>query len=247
MIHSKGYWQIFSLFGIFLLLGSFSVQAADNRFKKATIAYNDGEYQLAIEGFESLARDGLSSALLYNLANSYAQNGQTGMAILNYERAARLAPGDSDIRGNLELLRKERTLFQEEQTVSQRFIRLLGLDLWTILATAGFILFATCLLFPVTPRLKTTTRRLVAAASVLVIMASVMGIAGQYHHYHDAVVVGGDAKLRLSPFASAAASGSIQEGRLLTPVKVHNNYTLIKDESGRSGWLDNDEFMFIAY
>ena len=165
MIHSKGYWQIFSLFGIFLLLGSFSVQAADNRFKKATIAYNDGEYQLAIEGFESLARDGLSSALLYNLANSYAQNGQTGMAILNYERAARLAPGDSDIRGNLELLRKERTLFQEEQTVSQRFIRLLGLDLWTILATAGFILFATCLLVPVTPRVKTRTRRLVAAAS----------------------------------------------------------------------------------
>lgn len=243
----KRYCQTLSLLGLFLLLAFGSVQAADERFAKATTAYNDGQYQLAIENFELLASDGLSSALLYNLANSYAQNGQTGMAILNYERAARLAPGDSDIQGNLELLRKEKTLFQEEQTVSQRFIRLLGLDRWTILATVGFVLLATCLLLPVTPRLKTQTRRLVATASVLLVMASVMGIVGQYHHYHDAVVVVADARLRLSPFKSAAASGSIQEGRLLTPVKTHNNYTLVKDETGRSGWLANDEFMFIAH
>jgi len=243
----KKYCQLVSLFGLFLLLVFSSAQAADGRFTKATIAYNDGQYQLAIENFELLARDGLSSALLYNLANSYAQDGQTGMAILNYERAARLAPGDSDIQGNLELLRKDKTLFQEEQTVSQRFIQLLGLDQWTILAMVGFVLFATCLLFPVTPRLKINTRRLVGVGSVLLVIASGMGIAGQYRHYHDAVVVVADAKLRVSPFESAAVSGSLQEGRLLTPVKTHNNYTLVKDETGRNGWLASDEFMFIAH
>lgn len=246
-MNHKGYYQILSLLALFLLLAFGSVQAADERFAKATTAYNDGKYQLAIDNFESLASDGLSSALLYNLANSYAQNGRTGMAILNYERAARLAPGDSDIQGNLELLREEKTLFQEEQTVSQRLVRLFGLDRWTILATVGFVLFAICLLFPVTPRLKTTTRRLVAAASALLILVSGMGMAGQYRHYHDAVVVVTDATLRISPFASSAASGSIQEGRLLTPVKTHNNYTLVKDGTGRSGWLVSDAFMFIAH
>ena len=247
MIYYKSYCQTLSLLSLLLFLAIGSAQAADERFAEASSAYSKGQYQLAIENFESLAGDGLSSALLYNLANSYAQNGQTGMAILNYERAARLAPGDSDIQGNLELLRKEKTLFQEEQTVSQRFVGLLGLDRWTILATAGFLLFASCLLFPVTPRLKTSTRRLVAATSLLLLIASVMGIVGQYRHYHDAVVVVADAKLRISPFESAAASGSIQEGRLLTPVKTHNNFTLVKDETGRSGWLASDEFMFIAH
>jgi tetratricopeptide (TPR) repeat protein len=243
----KGYCQTIMLLSLFLLSVFGVAQATDERFSQATTAYNNGQYQLAIENFESLTRDGLSSNLLYNLANSYAQNGQTGMAVLNYERAARLAPGDSDIQGNLELLRKEKTLFQEEQTISQRFVRLLGLDSWTILTMVGFVLFVTCLLFPVTPRLKANTRRFVAAVSVLLVVASALGIAGEYRHYHDAVVIVSDAKLRISPFEAAAASGSIQEGRLLTPVKSHNNYTLVKDETGRSGWLASDEFMFIAH
>lgn len=229
-----------------LLSGFASAQVVDERFTKALTAYNDGQYQLAIENFESLKEDGLSSSLLYNLANSYAQNGNTGMAVLNYEQAVRLAPGDSDIQGNLELLRKEKTLFQEEQNVIQRCIQLFGLDSWTILLMVGFILFAACLLLPVTPKLKTKTRRFVAVLSLLLTMTSVFGITGQYLNYHDAVVVVGDARLRISPFESAASSGSIQEGRLLTPVKKHNNFTLVNDETGRSGWLSNDEFVFIV-
>ncbi len=242
----KHYFQMLALFALLVMSFSGTAQAADERFEKATIAYNNGLYQQAIDTFELLAGEGLSSSLLYNLANSYAQNGQSGMAILNYERAARLAPGDSDIRGNLELLRKEKTLFQEDQTISQRFVHLLGLDRWTMLATVGFMMFVVCVLFPATPKLKTSTRRIVATVSLLLTMVSGFGIAGQYRHYHDAVVVVNDAKLRISPFETAATSGSIQEGRLLTPDKTHNNYTLVKDETGRSGWLASDEFMFIA-
>ncbi len=243
----KKFFQIVLLLNLFLMSLFGTTQAADERFTKATISYNNGLYEQAIEGFESLASEGLSSNILYNLANSYAQNGQTGLAILNYERAARLAPGDSDIRGNLELLRKEKTLFQEEQSLSQRFVGLLGLDRWTILASIGFMTFAVSILLPATPKLKSSTRRIVATVSLLVTITSAFGIVGQYRHYHDAVVVVSDARLRISPFESAAASGSIQEGRLLTPGKKHNNYTLIKDETGRSGWLANDEFMSIAY
>jgi len=243
---NKHYLQMLSLLGLLLLSFAGTAQAVDERFEKATIAYNNGLYQQAIENFESLASKGLSSGLLYNLANSYAQNGQTGMAILNYERAARLAPGDSDIQGNLELLRKEKTLFQEEKTLSQRFVHLFGLDRWTILAVVGFMSFAVCILFPPTPKLKMSTRKIIATVSLLLTMAAGFGIAGQYRHYHDAVVVADNARLRISPFESAAASGSIQEGRLLSPKKVHNNYTLVEDETGRSGWLANDEFLSIA-
>src|SRR5580692_5177570 len=42
---------------------------------------------------------------LYNLANSYARAGQPGLAVLNYERAALLAPNDPDINANLEYVR----------------------------------------------------------------------------------------------------------------------------------------------
>src|ERR1700719_3103831 len=42
---------------------------------------------------------------LYNLANSYARAGKPGLAVLNYERAALLAPDDADINANLEYVR----------------------------------------------------------------------------------------------------------------------------------------------
>jgi len=42
---------------------------------------------------------------LYNLANSYARAGKPGLAVLNYERAALLAPNDADIKANLEYVR----------------------------------------------------------------------------------------------------------------------------------------------
>src|ERR1700751_6044975 len=42
---------------------------------------------------------------LYNLANSYARAGKPGLAVLNYERAALMAPDDADINANLEYVR----------------------------------------------------------------------------------------------------------------------------------------------
>ena len=239
-------YKLFLLCGFFLTLFFGVAQAEDVRFQQGIEAYNQGQYEQAIEKFQSLAEEGISASLLYNLANSYAQNGQSGMAILYYERAARLAPGDSDIQGNLELLRKEKTLFQEEQSFSQRFVHLFGLDRWTILLLASVLLFAAVLLFPATPKLKNSTRTMVATSSLLIILASVFGIVGQYRHYHDGVVIVDDVRLRISPFDSAAAGGSIQEGRLLTPLKTHNNYTLIRDEAGRKGWLAADEFLYIV-
>lgn len=242
----KQHIKALSLFIFLLSLLVRPALATDDRFQKATTAYSAGEYQLAIDTFESLAEEGLSSVLLYNLATSYAQAGQTGMAILNYERAARLAPEDSDIRGNLHHLRKEKGLFQGEQTVPQHFVGLLGLNQWTVLALCSFVLFAAILLLPLSLPVKKSSRRIVAVLCLLLAISASMGVYGQYLHYHDGVVVVADARLRISPFESAASTGSIKEGRLLTPLKAHNDYVLVKDETGRTGWLARNEFMAIA-
>lgn len=220
--------------------------ATEGRFQKATVAHSVGEYQLAIDILEDLTEEGVSPSLFYNLANSYAQADRVGMAILNYERGLRLAPGDSDIRGNMELVRREKGLFQEEQTVSQRFVGLLGLNQWTILAAGAFVLFALFLLLPPSLGMKKKTRKSLAVVCLLLAITGGMGMYGQYLHYRDGVVVVADARLRISPFESAASTGIIPEGRLLTPFKTHNNYVLVKDETGRRGWLASDDFIQIA-
>jgi len=221
-------------------------QVQQTRFQDAVSAYNKGEYRQAVEGFESLATQGISPTLLYNLGNSYAQAGQVGRAILNYERALRLAPGDSDIRGNLERVRKENGLFQEEQSFGQRFVTLLALNQWIAVAAIAFVGFVGVLLLPFSYGLKRSSRHRIAVTLLLVIATACSGAIGQYQHWHDGVVVAADARLRISPFDSAASIGTIQEGRLLHPGKKHNTYVLVVDEAGRSGWLAADAFESIA-
>ncbi len=245
-------FRVLSLLGLCFSLLFFSQnvwadeQAQQDQYQNAASAYSRGDYKQAIEGFGTLAKEGLSSSLLYNLGNSYAQAGQSGRAILNYERALRLAPGDSDIRGNLEHVRKDQGLFQEEQSWGQRFITLLGLNQWIAMATFAFVLSAGILLLPLSLGVKCSTRYGVAIACLFVAITACSGAIGQYQHWNDGVVVVKDARLRVSPFDSAASVGVIQEGRLMNSGKKHNNYILVTDETGRSGWLIADAFELIA-
>ena len=70
--------------------------------------YTAGHYTEAATIYEQLiAQGGRDSALYYNLGNSYYQQGDLGRAILNYQRAAQLAPRDQDIQANLTLARAQ--------------------------------------------------------------------------------------------------------------------------------------------
>lgn len=69
-------------------------------------AYQDGDYRAAIESYEAVLEAGFRSAgLEYNLGNAYFKAGELGRAILHWERALELSPGDPDTRANLELAR----------------------------------------------------------------------------------------------------------------------------------------------
>ena len=66
--------------------------------------YEAGHYAEAAQMYEQLAEQGVEdSTLFYNLGNAHYQQGDIVQAIINYQRAAQLAPRDADIQANLEL------------------------------------------------------------------------------------------------------------------------------------------------
>ncbi|MCB0704977.1 MAG: SH3 domain-containing protein [Saprospiraceae bacterium] len=72
--------------------------------EKAQQAFDSADYQEAIEEYTGLLKAGYQSAeLYYNLGTSYYQSSDLASAILNLERAKRLAPRDKDIQNNLEI------------------------------------------------------------------------------------------------------------------------------------------------
>ncbi len=72
----------------------------------ADTEYQKGNYQQAIRDYEDILQTmGVSAELYYNLGNAYYRTDNITKAVLNYERAHLLSPGDEDISFNLEYAR----------------------------------------------------------------------------------------------------------------------------------------------
>ncbi len=90
------------LFGILTCPAFAGDQLLAADFAKANAAYRDGKYSQAIEIYQAIISLGHESAsVFYNLGNSYFKNKQLGKAIVNYERAQKFSPRDSDLAANL--------------------------------------------------------------------------------------------------------------------------------------------------
>jgi len=110
-----------------------SAYAADN-FKEAVELYS--------QAIDSL---GTSSELYYNLGNAYYRLGSNGLAIVNYERALRLNPTNSDARENLEFVNTKITdrVGDRGSFLSNSFDKIVALahpDTWAIIGITAFAL-----------------------------------------------------------------------------------------------------------
>ncbi len=77
----------------------------DTLFQQGVRFYQDGNYAEALQSFQRIHDSGVESGALYfNMGNCYYKLGDLGHAILFYERAQKLIPGDEDVQFNLGLV-----------------------------------------------------------------------------------------------------------------------------------------------
>ena len=91
--------------------------------------------------------------MYYNLGNSYYKSGDIAKAILNYERALLLQPGNGDIRANLEVARAK-TVDKVEPipeiffvSWTKSLINSMSVDAWAVCGVVCFILLIASLYF----------------------------------------------------------------------------------------------------
>ena len=92
---------------------------------EADSAYINNDFTNAAELYESILKNkGESADIYYNLGNSYYKNKNIAKAVLNYERALLMNPGDADIRFNLEMARSKtakKVFFKNSSLVTTGF------------------------------------------------------------------------------------------------------------------------------
>ena len=93
---------VISLISFFSSLSTHAATKAE-----ADSAYAQGHYQQAAKLYEELLKKGVSVDLYYNLGNAYYRMDEMPRAVLNYERALMLSPGDRDVRFNLQMARSK--------------------------------------------------------------------------------------------------------------------------------------------
>ena len=119
---------------------------------EADSAYARGEYQQAIKDYEALLKQGASADLYYNLGNAYYRTENITRAVLNYERALLLSPGDRDIRFNLQIAQAktiDKIVPESEMfffTWYRSLVNLMSVDGWARTSLASLALLIMLLL-----------------------------------------------------------------------------------------------------
>ena len=133
---------------------SFAIPVEALTKAEADKAYRERNYQQAITDYEHLLKAGESASLYYNLGNAYFRTDNVTKAILNYERALLLDPGNRDIRFNLQFA-KSKTIdkFADADemffvTWYREIVNFMSVDGWAItsiftiiLALLGFLVY----------------------------------------------------------------------------------------------------------
>lgn len=80
----------------------FSLMSKAGLIEQADTAYYNGDYQRALNLYETIAQnEGVSPNLYYNMGNTYAKGGDYGLAMLYYLKALRMDPSNSSARQNM--------------------------------------------------------------------------------------------------------------------------------------------------
>jgi hypothetical protein len=229
---------------------------SDSDLNAANQAYTDGSYDDSARLFQQIiATRGYSAPLCFDLANAEARAGHMGDALLNYERARYLAPGDPDIEQNLQLTRKRAGL--EPNPYRWWQIVLLSIN-WTVwLAIMGMVLtllFLAIIGTAYAPALSTITKipvrllknifrgALFAGIPFCLLMGFVeLSTIGFNNRIQGVIVAPKAATLRLSPFDSSDTTGTIPEGELVTVEDRHNDYLRIEARDHHFGWIQDKD------
>jgi hypothetical protein len=182
---------------------------------------------------------GFSAAGLYNLANSYARAGKPGMAILNYERASLLAPGDPDIQANLRFVRAAAHLPAETPDTLDRVARIASPFWMSWLGVLGLaIVGASTILAQLSPRYRLArgAATLLGATLVGLTLCSALALGSRLH---EGVVIAAATPVRVSPVPMGDPLFSLPEGEKVKITAEHEGFALIETRAGRAGWISH--------
>ncbi len=220
-------------------------------------AYIKNDFASAIQIYESLLQQGEAPEIYYNLGNCYYKTDDIARAILNYERALLLSPGNTDIRANLEIARSK--AIDKVTPVPEIFfitwikslVNSQSSDAWARTGIVSFLLLLVSLaIFFFTQHIK--WKKIGFSAAILFLIVTVLSnlFASQQKSYltnrNDAIILSPSVTVRSTPSESGTSLFVLHEGR---KVEIKDNsmreWKEIRLEDGKVGWMPSSSIEVI--
>jgi tetratricopeptide (TPR) repeat protein len=230
---------------------------AQTPVEQANTAYLAKDYQQAAQLYETtLAENGASATLYYNLGNTYYRLNKIAPAILNYERALLLDPGNRDVRFNLEIARLK-TVDKIEPLGEIFFAQaynavknLYSANQWSRIAVACFLAFIICLfLFSFSRRIA--LKKIGFYAGGLLLLLCITGNIFAYNqkkkltHRTSAIIFSPTTTIKSAPDNSGTDLFILHEGSKVQTINQLGEWYEIETADGNVGWISNKEIEII--
>ena len=237
---------------IFFLLISLSTFAQSSQLDQANQQYIAGEYEQAIETYQSILNSNMESAeVYYNLGNAYYKTAEYTKAIINFERAKLLAPNDEDIQFNLELA-NQYVMDAITELPQVFFVRWwnniankFSADGWAKISIVSFIItliFAGLFFFIQSTNIK----RISFWIGILVVSISIFTFnfaarqKKQMTEHNYAIIVQPGVTVKSSPSLSGTELFLIHEGLKVQIKDSLGSWMEIRLADGTQGWLPSE-------
>ena len=220
---------------------------------EADSAFTQGHYQQAIKYYEELLTKGVSPELYFNLGNAYYRTDDITRAVLNYERALLLSPGDADIRFNLQMARSktiDKITPESEMffvTWYRSVVNLMSVDAWArtaLLSLALAIVLALVYLFAN----AIWMRKLGFFGGILLLLVFVLSNLFAYQQKQElvertgAVVTGSAATVKSTPSVQGTDLFILHEGTRVTITdNAMKEWKRIRVADGKEGWIQSKQ------
>ena len=238
---------------LLLLLPMTGMAATKVTKASADSLYAAEHYQQAAHEYEALLKQGISSDIYYNLGNCYYRMDDMTRAVLNYERALLLSPGDRDVRLNLQLARSktiDKIVPESEMffvTWYRSLVNLMSVDGWARTAIVSLVVaLILALLYLFSDRIW--LRKLGFFGGILLLLTFALSNLFAYQqkqalvHRTGAIIIHSAVNVKSTPAHNGTDLFILHEGTKVTITDDSmNDWKEIRVADGKEGWLQTKD------
>lgn len=233
----------------FLAILALPILSFGNKTPMADSYYAKGQYKEAAAGYEQMIDEGHQSVkYYYNLGNCYYKLGDIPSALLYYERAHRLSPGDEDINFNIRFanLKTVDKIDEAPEFFLARWWHgfMLSYSVHT-LAVSSVVVFlvASGLLILYFFAFSTTLKKTSFFASLALFFVGllIIGIASlqtsYFNNHKQAIIFSNSVTVKSGPVSSSGTLFVLHEGTEVNVLSTANGWIKIRLANGNEGWM----------